>query len=114
MEPNLWICQCDHNVPNRLPLVYPPTMDCQRFVFGGRDARGVESETPPIPLPKGWQACVKSAVVHVFSLAHYAIVQALHEECALLREDLRINLDSAVSTRTAQLKSPTYPNQFEC
>ena len=67
-------------------------------------------EAPPIPLPKGWQGYVKSAVVHVISLAHYAIVYArawaadsinarvrlaaendrLHEECALLREELRL------------------------
>jgi hypothetical protein len=33
-------------------------------------------EAPQIPLPKGWQGCVKSAVVHVISLAHYAIVYA--------------------------------------
>ena len=65
---------------------------------------------PRIPLPKSWQGCVKSAVLHAIALAHYAIVYArawaadsinarvrlsaendrLHEECALLREELRI------------------------
>ena len=65
---------------------------------------------PRIPLPKGWQGCVKSAVLDVIALAHYAIVYArawaadsinarvrlsaekdrLQEECALLREELRI------------------------
>jgi len=69
-----------------------------------------KSQPPRIPLPKGWQGCVKSAVLHVIALAHYAIVSAraraadsinarvrlaaqndrLHEECALLREELRI------------------------
>ena len=33
-------------------------------------------EQPRIPLPKGWQDCVKSAVLHAIALAHYAIVYA--------------------------------------
>jgi hypothetical protein len=61
---------------------------------------------PRIDLPKGWQGCVKSAVLQAIALAHYAIVYArawaadsinarvrfaaendrLHEKCALLRE----------------------------
>jgi len=65
---------------------------------------------PRIDLPKAWQACVKSAVLHAIALAHYTIVYArawaadsinarvqlaaendrLHEECALLHEELRI------------------------
>ena len=65
---------------------------------------------PRIHLPKGWQGFVKSAVLHAIALAHYAIVYAracaansinarvrlaaenkrLYEECALLREELRI------------------------
>ena len=69
-----------------------------------------KSKDPRIPLPKGWQDCVKTAVLHAIALAHYAIVYArawagdsinarvrlsaendrLHEECALLREELRI------------------------
>ena len=64
-----------------------------------------KSQPPRIPLPKGWQGCVKSAAIYAFSLAHYCIVYAraraadsinarvrlaaqndrLHEECALLR-----------------------------
>ncbi len=75
-------------------------------------------EAPQIPLPKGWQGCVKSAVLHAIALAHYAIVYArawaadsinarvrlatdndrLREECALLREELRIK-----DTRIAQI-----------
>ena len=59
---------------------------------------------PRIHLPKGWQGCVQSAVLHAIALAHYAIVYArawaadrtkarvrfaaendrLHEACALL------------------------------
>jgi hypothetical protein len=31
---------------------------------------------PRIPLPKGWQGCVKTAVLHAIALAHYAIVYA--------------------------------------
>ena len=61
-------------------------------------------KAPQIPLPKGWQGRVKSAVLHAIALAHYTIVYArawaadsinarvrlaaendrLHEECALL------------------------------
>ena len=82
-------------------------------------------EAPQIPLPKGWQGCVKSAVVHVISLAHYAIVYArawaadsinarvrlaaendqLHQECALLREELRIK-----DTRIAQIAPQRRPH----
>jgi len=67
-------------------------------------------QPPQIHLPKGWQDCVKSAVLHAIALAHYAIVYArawaadsinarvrlaaendrLHEACALLHEQLRI------------------------
>ena len=67
-------------------------------------------EAPRIVLPKAWHGCVKSAVIHVISLAHYAIVYArawaadsinarvrlaaendrLHEECAMLCEEIRI------------------------
>jgi hypothetical protein len=67
-------------------------------------------QPPQLPLPKGWRGCVKSAVLHAIALAHYAIVYArawaadsinarvrrssendrLHEECALLREEIRL------------------------
>jgi len=33
-------------------------------------------EEPRIPLPKGCQGCVKTAVLHAIALAHYAIVYA--------------------------------------
>jgi len=33
-------------------------------------------QPPRIYLPKGWQDCVKSAVLHAIALAHYAIVYA--------------------------------------
>ena len=82
---------------------------------------------PRIPLPKSWQGCVKSAVLHAIALAHYTIVYArawaadsinarvrlaaendrLQEECALLREELRIK-----DARTAQIapqRRPHYP-----
>ncbi len=81
---------------------------------------------PRIPLPKSWPHNVKSAVLHVISLAHYAIVRArgraaggapsqerfsaqnerLREECALLREEIRIK-----DLRMAQIpphKRPRY------
>ena len=65
---------------------------------------------PDIPLPSGWAKNVKSAVLHVVSLAHYAIVAArgwaansinarvrlaadndrLNQDSQLLREELRI------------------------
>ena len=80
---------------------------------------------PRIPLPKGWQGCVKSAVLHAIALAHYAIVYArawaadsinarvrlsaendrLQEECALLREELRIK-----DTRIAQIAPQRRPH----
>ena len=33
-------------------------------------------QPPRIHLPKGWQDCVNSAVLHAIALAHYAIVYA--------------------------------------
>ena len=63
-----------------------------------------------IPLPTGWPRCVRSAVIHVISLAHYAITCArgwaansinarvrltdqnerLRQDAELLREEIRI------------------------
>ena len=80
---------------------------------------------PRIHLPKGWQDCVKSAVLHTIALAHYAIVYArawaadsinarvrlaaendrLHEACALLREEPRIK-----DTRIAQIAPQRRPH----
>ena len=65
---------------------------------------------PRIPPPKRWSSAVKFAVLDAIGLAHYAIVYArawaadsinarvrlaaendrLHEECALLREEIRL------------------------
>ena len=82
-------------------------------------------QPPRIHLPKGWQDCVQSAVLHAIALAHYAIVYArawaadsinarvrlaaendqLHEACALLREELRIK-----DTRIAQIAPQRRPH----
>jgi predicted RNA polymerase sigma factor len=81
---------------------------------------------PCFSLPKSWPRHVKSAVLHTISLAHYAIVRArgwaagsagsqerfsaenerLRDECALLREEMRIK-----DLRMAQIpphKRPRY------
>ena len=86
---------------------------------------------PRIALPKGWQGCVRSAVLHAIALAHYAIVYArawaadsinarvrlsaendrLQEECALLREELRIKLKKRSFSNGAfsiQIEIPDY------
>ena len=80
---------------------------------------------PRIRLPEDWQDGVKSAVLHTIALAHYAIVYApawaadsinarvrlaadndrLHEECALLREELRIK-----DSRMAQIAPQRRPH----
>ena len=82
-------------------------------------------QPPLINLPKGWQSCVKSAVLHAIALARYSIVTArawaadsinarvrlaaendrLHEECALLREELRLK-----DTRMAQIEPQRRPH----
>jgi predicted phosphohydrolase len=82
---------------------------------------------PDIPLPTGWARNVKSALLHVISLAHYAIVAVrgwaansinarvrltaendqLKQETKLLREELRIK-----DTRLAKIdprRRPYYP-----
>ena len=43
--PKLSVPNSDHNVLNRLPLLYPPSSDSQELVFGGRDARQIGSTT---------------------------------------------------------------------
>ena len=70
----------------------------------------VKQAHPRIPLPRNWHSHVKSAVLHTISLAHFAVTHArgmatghtrrrvrlavqnerLREECALLREEIRI------------------------
>ena len=82
-------------------------------------------QPPRIDLPKGWQGCVTSAVLHAIALAHYAIVYArawaadsinarvrfaaendrLHEECALLREERRLK-----DTRITQIPPQRRPH----
>ncbi len=81
---------------------------------------------PKIPLPKSWPLHLKSAVVHVISLAHFSITHArgwasnsgsekvrtasesdrLYEEIALLREELRIK--DARMCAIAALRRPRY------
>ena len=86
-----------------------------------------ESSTPAIPLPRGWSSHVKSAMLHVISLAQFAMaytrgwaanspnarvrLKAEHDraqqEVALLNEELRI-----LRARVAQLpphRRPYYP-----
>ncbi len=89
----------------------------------------VKPQPPRIPLPKSWPGCVKSAVVHAIALAHYSIVYAraratdsinarvrlaaekdrFYEECALLREELRIK--DARSVRIPPQRRPHYSPQ---
>ncbi len=82
-------------------------------------------QSPRIPLPKSWQECVRSVAIYVFSLAHYCIVYPraraadsinarvrlaaqndhLHEECTLLREELRTK-----DARAAQIPPQRRPH----
>src|ERR1035437_7280566 len=87
----------------------------------------VKSSTPAIPLPRGWSSHIKSAMLHVISLAQFAMayprgwapnspnarvrLKAEHDrsqqEVALLNEELRIH-----RARMAQLpphRRPYYP-----
>ena len=87
-------------------------------------------QPPQIHLPKGWQDCVQSAVLHAIALAHYAIVYArawaadsinarvrlaaendrLHEACALLHEELRIK-DIRITQITPQRRPHYGPHE---
>ena len=82
-------------------------------------------QPPRTHLSKGWHYCIKSAVLHAIALAHSAIVYArawasdsiharvrlaaendrLREECALLREELRIKY-----SRMAQIAPQRRPH----
>ena len=83
-------------------------------------------KTSRIPLPKSWPRHVKSAVLHVISLAHFSVTHVrgwatnsinarariaadqdrLHQEIALLREELRIK--DARMCRIKVHKRPRY------
>lgn len=80
-----------------------------------------------IPLPLGWPLCVRSAVIHVISLAHYAITCArgwaansinarvrlaaendrINQENRLLREEIRIK--DARMAKIDPHRRPYYP-----
>ena len=84
-------------------------------------------QTPRIPLPKHWTRHVRSAVLHVISLAQYAAVYSrswasdsinervrlkaesdrLRQESALQREETRIK--DARMARIAPHRRPHYP-----
>ena len=86
-------------------------------------------QPPRIHLPKGWQDCVKSAVLHAIALAHYTIAYArawaadsinarvrlaaendrLHEECALLREELLCLANYEFVPRSLQFSNLVIP-----
>jgi hypothetical protein len=80
-----------------------------------------------VPLPKGWPNCIRSAVIHVISLAHFSLTFArsiaansinarirlkaensrLRQEIAILIEEARIK-DSRMECIPAQ-RRPHYP-----
>ncbi len=61
----------------------------------------VHSKRPNIPLPKGWTASVKSAVIHTIALAHYAIIftRSWAANCPIAR----VRLAEKVERLTAEL-----------
>ena len=86
-----------------------------------------KSSSPEIPLPRGWPSRVKSAMLHVISLAQFTLtytrgwaanspssrirlraeLDRTHQEITLLREEVRIK-----DVRMAQLsphRRPYYP-----
>jgi hypothetical protein len=87
------------------------------------------SLAPRIPLPKGWTHHVREAVLHVISLAHFALAHArgraaycldarvrlaarcerLQQEVAGLREELGIK--DARMARIEPRRRPHYPSQ---
>ena len=84
-------------------------------------------QTPKVPLPRGWKPSVRSAVLHVLSLAQYAAVYTrgwaadsvnrrvrlqadldqASQEIALLREEMRIK--DARLARIDPHRRPHYP-----
>ena len=86
-----------------------------------------KQETPKIPLPKGWKQHVRSAVLHIISLAQYATVYTrswaadstntrlrlkaeldrANQENALLREEMQIK--DARMARIDPHRRPHYP-----
>ena len=54
----------------------------------------VEPQPPRIQLPKGCQACVKSAVLHAIALAHYTIVYARAWAASSINARVRLAAES--------------------
>ena len=89
-----------------------------------------QAKCPTIPLPKGWKPLVRSAVLHVLSLAHFSILRArgwaadsvntrvrltaendrLRQEVALLRERMRIK-DARMECISAQRRPHYAPTE---
>ena len=86
-----------------------------------------KSSSPEIPLPRGWPSRVKSAILHVISLAQFTLaytrgwaanspnsrirlkaeLDRAHQEVALLREEIRIK--DARMARIGPHRRPHYP-----
>ena len=59
---------------------------------------------PDIPLPSGWARNVKSAVLHVISLAHYAIVAARGWAANSINARVRLTAENDQLKQETQLR----------
>jgi len=58
---------------------------------------------PRIALPKGWQGCVRSAVLHAIALAHYAIVYGnASGSCWITQADVGLDVTLTIRRRYAR------------
>ena len=53
-----------------------------------------DQTSPDVPLPSGWAQNVKSAVLHVISLAHFAIVAARGWAANSINARVRLSSDN--------------------
>jgi transcriptional regulator with XRE-family HTH domain len=65
-------------------------------------------QPPQIHLPKGWQDCVKSAVLHAIALAHYAIVYARAWAADSINARVRLASENARIAQIAPQRRPHY------
>ena len=63
-----------------------------------------DQSLPDIPLPSGWAKNVRSAVLHVISLAHYAIVAARGWAANSINARVRLTAENDQLKQETQLR----------
>jgi hypothetical protein len=64
-----------------------------------------------IPLPRGWPHRIRSAVIHVISLAHFSLTFARSVAANSINARIRLNAENGRQRRTGSWR---FPPHFRC